>query len=337
MPGADGVLQDVDRHHAGHTLPAQRSMSTQTNRESILRHYKKNGGGSDGEESPRQENRNVLQENQTVLNSETSNKTGKSAHTGMDNMSVLSTARGVLRELQYPKQKRFRMSAATQEALKKAAPNAFSSTRAGNVVLSQALAFAMNDEFEDLARHWDLSGSGVAKVEDRVAAHLKKFATRAQKNVLQTAMNAAKDTGNPSAAPEETDLAVGERCALMEAELIAADQRIASLKDALQRPAQAQASGKLQVLADLSHRLSALQSIDEDAPVPGVAEIASDMEQAIQGIFATNAASRQMYQQCQEELELEQERNREFCPPASSSHQALDIDAGARSILRGIR
>jgi len=304
-----------------------------------LRHYKKNGGSDDGEEeSPRQENRNILQENQYVLNSERSDKTGKSAYTGMDNMSVLNTARSVLRDMEYPKQTHFHMSATTEEMLMKAVPKALSSTMAGNVALSQALACAMNDEFVDLDRYWDLGGAGAATVEERVANALKKFATRAQKKVMQKTLSATKATGNPLAtsAPEDTDLAVGERCAQMEAEIAAADQRIASLKDALQRPAQAQ-EGKLQVLADLSSRLSALQSIDEDAPVPGLAEIASNVEQAIQGLVATNAASRQLYQQCQEEHELLQERNRrEFCPPASSSHQAPAIDAGARSILRGL-
>jgi len=354
MDARDDVEQLADPRLHGHRsapLPTPvraRTMATQTNRESMMRHHRENGGSlglSDGEDSPRAENRIFGRPlDQNVLNSDRSHMTGKSAFTGGDNMSILNTARSVFRDLQYPMQTRFHVSAATEEVMRKVAPKGLSSPSEAKLALGQALACAMNDEFVDLDRYWGVGGAGSKTVEARVATCLKKFAKRAEKKCMRNSLASTEEAGQSgqpqlqaSSLPEGTDAEVGERCSQMEAEIAAADLRIARLKEALQRPAQVHESGKLQILSDLTTRLSTLKSGREDVPLPGMAEIANNVEQCIQGLVAANAASRQLYQQCQDEHESLREQNREFCPAASSSQQAPGIDSGARSILRALR
>lgn len=292
-----------------------RSMAVQTNRESIMRHHKRNGGSpessdGDGEDSPPRRPRG--QENNDALNSDRSHMTGKSAFTGIDNMSVLNTARNVMKDLKYPAQdKRTRITAVSEGVMTKAISR---SDGKGKAALAEALACAMNDEFDYLDHQWGIA-SGSESVEGRVACVLKKIATRAEKECTLKSLASGKvPRSSTGSLIEGENVSTQDLCAEAEAKIAAKDREIAYLREALQKPVQLQESGPHNVLADLATRLSAPQSGLTAALFP--AEIADNVDKSLQGLVAVEASCRQMFQQAQEEQQFQQERNREFCPPA---------------------
>lgn len=313
------------------------SMGVQANDKSILRDTRpKYTDASAGEDSPQAEHRVLRDSN--GQNSDRSHMTGKSGYTVMGNFSVLS-ARGGLRDMKYPARDHFIYSATTDDMLKKAATKVFASHMTGKAAVAQALSCAVLDECQEmdvLLRDDDDGSKG--GVEKRVAEVLKKMVTKAEKKCMREslAVQSAPGLSVGSASHEDTDVAVHERCAEIEAQLATADRRIAEYREALQRPVPAQESEPLAILADLSARLSAIHRGPEEAtPLPS--DFTNNMDKTIQGLVAVNASCRHILQQCLDEKESLQERNREFCPPASAAHQAPGIDSGARSILRGIR
>jgi hypothetical protein len=324
-------------HYAAKPAPIPtpvRSMATQTNRESMMRHHRENGGSpyvSDGEGSPRAD-----RENQNAPYSERSGMTGKSAM--MDNMSILNTARSVLRDLEYPRKKKFQMSALTQDVVKSISSKPLSTAPDVNLAWGQALTCATNDEFQDLDRNWGCGRGGKNAVEDKVAAVLKKLAKRAEKACMAHLLKADNVDGMAEApVHEDTDIDVGERCVHMEAQLAAIKQRTAGLKEALQRPSQPREGDQLHVLRNLPAQLEALQSGHEGVEDAAMSAIADTVEQSIQGLVAANAACRQCYQQLLDEHEALQKDNQGFCPPAPINNQAAGVDSGALSILKNLR
>jgi len=202
--------------------------------------------------------------------------------------------------------------------------------------VAQALSCAVLDECHEIDAQWHDDGS--KGVENRIAEVLKKMVTKAEKRCMREslAVQNAPGLSEGSSGHEDTDVGVHERCAEIEAQLATSDRRIAEYREALQRPVQSQDSEPLAVLADLSARLSAIHHGPEEAtPLP--TDFTNNMDKTIQGLVAVNASCRHILQQCLDEKESLQERNLEFCPPASAAHQAPGIDGGARSILRGIR
>jgi len=300
----------------------------QTNRDSIMRHHEQNGGtppSSDDENSPRPQARSILQDRMSALNSERT--------VGKDNNSV---NRNILKGLKYPTKDTFHPSANTQDLMRKVM-----SDDTGKSAVAEVLNCAMNDEFVDLDRAWrigtrDTRQDEGKKVEDRVAACLKRLAKRAEKACAFNSLAGAK-APRPSAAssvPEDADAAARE----IEAKIAESEQRIARYREELQRPARTQDSEAHHVFADLSDRLSAAQSGPEMATfVAGMDEIASDVGESLQGLAAVEVCCRHMWQQYQDEQQALQDRNSEFCPPASTDHQVPSHDRGGRSILRGIK
>jgi len=294
-------------------------MAIQTNGESILRHHKNRNNGSpsssDGEEDSPPHQSRVLQE------------------TTLDNTSALDSARDVMKSLKYPaKKERREITAVSQNVME----NVVRADGNGKVGLAEALACAMNDEFDDLDRAWGIT-SGSEGVEERVASVLKKIAKRSEKactlKSLATVKGLRTSTGSLM---DGADMSMEELCAEREAQIAAKDREIASLKEALQRPVQPHESGPHNVLADLATRLNAPQPGLEDAAAAVAAEIANNVDRSMQGLVAVEASCRQLFQRAQEEQQFQQDRNREFCPPAGSDHQVSGNDGGARSILRGI-
>jgi len=269
-----------------------------------------------------------------MMNSERSALTGKSQLT--DNMSCLNTGRSVLRELSYPTQAGCEISALSQDLLQKAKATAFDSASQGRMALGLALQAAVKDEFDHLDASWGLTEGGNDHA-NKLAQALKKIATRVQKVCMLKSLASGVGQALPTAPAASSK----DRCAQLESEIAAADQRIAAYKEALERPSQSQDSGAHIVLADLSDRLSAIHSAPDGIDVPGMDAFEEKVDQCIQGLAVANACSRNLFQQCQDEYKSLQERNREFCPRAGGgSHEAPQVpvvDAGARNILRGIQ
>jgi len=90
-------------------------------------------------------------------------------------------------------------------------------------------------------------------------------------------------------------------------------------------------------MADLANRLSAIQNGPVDTGALGIAGITSNIDTSLAGLAALEQCCFELYQKGQEEKSAEEERNREFCPPATTDHQVLDNYNGAQNILRGIR
>jgi len=196
----------------------------------------------------------------------------------------------------------------------------------------------VKDEFEHLDCAWGITEGGTT-AQDKVAHALKKIATKVEKAYMLKALAPSADQAShqvgsaPASSPEE-------RCAQLEAEIAAADLRIARYKEALQRPSHVKDSDSHKVLADLSDRLSAIHCGPDGVTVPGMAEFEEKVDQCIQGMAVANACSRQLFQQVEEEHKSLQDRNREFCPQTGGSQEfsAVPItDGGARNILRGIQ
>jgi len=154
---------------------ANREMAVQTNRESILRHDMENRrdlASSDEEENPRRQRPaalgDVTSAARSAMNSQRSGMTGKSAYTGMDALS----AGNILKDMQYPSQATFQISATSREVIDKAV-NRWDGN--GKVAVAEALTCAVNDEIEELEHAWGIgAGSfGAKTVEDRVATCLK--------------------------------------------------------------------------------------------------------------------------------------------------------------------
>lgn len=309
--------------------------SCQANATSILRDTRpKYSDASAGEDSHSMDHR-ALRDGQSALNTDRSGMTGKSGHTVLDNLSMLS-ARSGLRDMQYPERHRFNISATTDDVLKKTVTKVFAAHMTGRAALAQALSCAASDECEDLDTHWQDDGS--KSVECRIAQVMKQMVNKAEKRCMRDSlvMESAPGLAAGSSSHEDTDVAIHERCAEIEAQLATTDRRIAEYREALQRPVHAQGSEPLGVLVDLSARLNAIRHEPEEAtPLPG--DFTSNMDKTIQGLVAVNISCRQIMQQCLDEKESLQERNREFCPPASATQQAPSNDGGARNILRSLR
>jgi len=313
---------------------SQVSMGVQANDKSILRDTRPSYADAGAGDSPLADHR-ALRDGQSVLNTDRSAMNGKSGFSVMDNLSMLS-ARSGLRDMQYPERDHFAYSATTDDMLKKAATKVFASHMTGKAAVAQALSCAVLDECHEIDAQWHDDGS--KGVENRIAEVLKKMVTKAEKRCMRESLAVENAPGLSvgSSGHEDTDVGVHERCAEIEAQLASSNRRIEEYREALQRPVQSQDSEPLAVLADLSARLSAIHHGPEEAtPLP--TDFTNNMEKTIQGLVAVNASCRHILQQCLDEKESLQERNLEFCPPASAAHQAPGIDGGARSILRGLR
>lgn len=335
--------QDAGTQHmqlGGAPIPTpvrnQRTMGVQTNRESISRHHRANGGSDasdDEEEETLVAGRRPFGDASAMMNSERSVMTGKT-----DNMSVLNSGRTVLKELRYPTNEQIQISAMSRDLLQKARATAFDSPSQGQMALGLALSLAVKDEFDRLDGYWGLTEGG-SKPEEKIAQSLKKIVTRVEKKctLKSLAPSVAQAYPEMSLAPATNP---EERCAQLEAEIAAADRRIAGYKEALQRPSPPQEADSHKVLADLSDRLSAMHCDPDGVAVPGMAEFEDKVDQCIQGVVVANACYRQLFSQCQDEHKTLQEQNRDFCPQASGSQESSQVpiaDGGARSILRAIQ
>lgn len=337
-----GYASEFDsRYHAtgGAPVPTpvrnhgnQRTMGVQANRDSIMRQTRENYSGSDDDvqadtilDHTRLVGRRPFQD---VGNADRSAMRGKDDKTGQN----------ILRELRYPSRDDLQMSAISRDLLATATATAFESPAKGRATLGLALRLAVKDEFAHLDCAWGITEGGTT-TQDRVAFALKKIATKVEKAYMLKALAPSADQAShqvgsaPASSPEE-------RCAQLEAEIAAADLRIARYKEALQRPTHVQDSDSHKVLADLSDRLSAIHCGPDGVTVPGMAEFEEKVDQCIQGMAVANACSRQLFQQVEEEHKSLQDRNREFCPQTGGSQESSAVpitDGGARNILRGIQ
>lgn len=297
----------------------QRSMGIQTNRDSIIanaREHKEEISDASGDEQSTltHRGRRALGDVSSRVNSDRRAIMGNRQCT--DNI----TKGSVLRELSYPTQASFEMSSLSQDLLQNCKATAFHSASQGQMALGLALQAAVKDEFGHLDAAWGLV-EGAKGQKDKLAQALKKIAHGVQKACMLKSL-APKFGQAISAAPAASS---EERCAQLENQIAAADERIAAYKEALQRPAQPQGSGAPTVLADLSDRLAAIDSASGGINVPGMAAFEQKVDQCIQGLVVANTCSQHLFQQCQDEYKSLQERNREFCPRAGGSQEPLKI------------
>lgn len=296
----------------------QRSAGVQTNRHSIMRHHRENGGCpdvSDDEQSTLQvPGRRALQDATSMMNSKR----------GTENTSLFSEGRLALKEMSYPSHGHgLEFPAASRNALQPVKAAAFNSTCEAHTALTQVVKVAIEDEFQRINAAWGTTAKGGSRAEDRVAYALRKIAGRVEK--AHTAKMMPFSGEQASASDPEA------RCAQLEREHAEADRRIATLKQVLEQPSQPRDVHS--TLADLSDRLSAMTIAPE---VPRMAEFEEKVDEAISGIVVANTCARHLYQQLQEEKKALQEGNLHYVPAAASAQVPI-ATGGAKPILRGLK
>jgi hypothetical protein len=210
-------------------------MAVQANRESIMRHYNKNCAADPNSDSDKE---NSVDAEQL-----------QSAKNRMMGPILNDNARAVFRELRYPQQSETIMKPKT-DAIKPLT----------NIDLAAKLSCAINDEYEVLAQSWGVGCPGQEqrmedRAQDRVALCLKKVARRAEKSFVEAlaskkAMMSHEDSGSAELKTLDNE------CAELEAQIAAADQRVASMKNILSADSHISQFSQQYALKDLADRLS---------------------------------------------------------------------------------
>lgn len=154
----------------------------------------------------------------------------------------------------------------------------------------------------------------------------KRVATRAAKKCMTKALAAdeAPDAGEPS-------LPLQQRCDEVDAQIAAADRRLASLHEDLRRPAPLRDLEPLHVLGDLCDRLSA--DGGEVVAVPEAAGFEESVDKCVGGFLAASASCQRLLSRLRELQRVEQERNSELSSAAHSDLPAPGDGGGARGVL----
>jgi len=342
------------RFDSGRAAPVPtraRSMATQANDESILRDTTAAYNTAPAREIATQANdKSILRE---------------TAEDFYQNSKPVVSNRIAVKELKYPDKERTTISEASKATLERAAASAHGNS---SVAALKVLMCAVSDEITTLHHAWGLDEHcpDVAKTpEERVAACLKRLATKAQK---ESELKVFGDKCLHGMEEDVSDPALPQRCEKLEAEIAAKRKEIARYTRALKTVQQGAPVQPLSTaVTELSTRLrSSLQDttmlrserpgtamdvtgasrIDTQAsymstqtPPPHVlpridTEIANHMRESMLNMAATDAGCRQMLLDCQNEQDALQTRNQGFCPP---SQACLGSDSGARCILSAIR
>jgi len=305
------------RGHRAAPLPTPvRSMAVQTNRESILRHYKANGGGDSGSDSEK-ENADALL-GQSLMSA----RSAMTGHTLGDNMSMLNTARSVFQDLQYPK-----ASLQKSERMRKVTSKGKTLESFGNTDLAEALSRSVNDEYASLSQTWGIGCSGQdQRMEDRVAFCLKKLAKRAEKAYVESLASrmVTIPCGNESKA-------LDDECAQLEAQIVEADRRIARMREALIAGPHIVELDSQNVVKDLLDRLSRNPE-PQDIVDPQYTEFENRLSDSAEGVIKSLLVATLSCQQiAKRQQEIFDEKHAVLCAASAKS-----ISSGT-DILRRLR
>jgi hypothetical protein len=273
----------------------------------------------------------------------------KSGYTGID--STMNASRStILKEMKYPNTN-MKMSAHSRDTLTKCKEQ----QEDPHQIYAQALQCAMFDEFRELDRGWGISAdreramSAQGQVAEKIATRLKEFARRAADRCTLDALRPSQADSGPATATD-ADAAVRQRCAKLEARIAAKRQEITSLKQALQRPVELPAAAGHNIFANLQSRIDAARREDdqlyrsggaEAVVAPGLEAIASKMNESTQGLTTSVVCISHMWQQCQDEYQATQERNRQLSRSMTFAQEALGTETAnprpPMSILQNMR
>jgi len=260
-----------------------RSMAVQTNRESIMRHYKESGGVDSDSNSDKDIAVDAVEKDPQAPQGPSALTSARSGMTGFalgDKMSILNTARSVFRKLRYPQQAVYE----TPDRMIRAASKARVSRSVSNADLAEALSCAINDEYEALAQTWGVGCPGQEnRMEDRVALCLKKVAKRAEKTCVEALASRKVTTSlgdNVSADRKVLD----DECVELEAQIVATDRRLARMREALSGAPYTVQLDPHNVVKDLLDRLSRDPDSDDIVP-PCVVEFENTMNESVQGLI----------------------------------------------------
>jgi hypothetical protein len=261
-------------------------MAVQANRESIMRHYNKSCAADPNSDSDK-ENSVDAEQLQSAKDS--------------INASSLKNARAVFRELRYPQQ----VLCEKSESIMKPQTDAIRPLT--NIDLAAKLSCAINEEFEVLAQSWGVECPGQEqrmedRAGDRVAYCLKKVARRAEKSFVEAlACQKVMTSQGDSGSAELQALALDDECAELEAQIAAADQRVASMKNVLSADSYISRCSQQYALKNLADRLSTNLASENTLSSQAV-EFESTMNDSVESLIQRLVAAGSLLPHRQKEI-----------------------------------